>query len=167
MAETNGELPQVKALGIDYGKVRIGLATSDDLGMLAHPLKTISGKPEDSPVGVIVEIIEERGIRDLVIGIPFHSDGRESTMSREVVRFIALLREKLGEDFSIHEVDELMTTKIAREKLQQAGKKKQQVNGIVDQLAAVEILQDWLNRQADEAAAHSLLPDIDLYPDED
>ncbi|MDF1816235.1 MAG: Holliday junction resolvase RuvX [Verrucomicrobiales bacterium] len=152
----------VKALGIDYGKVRIGLAVSDDLGMLAHPLKTIPGNGETDPAELIAQVVNERGIKDLVIGMPYHSDGRESTISKEVSVFITKLKEKLGDNFPIHEVDELMTTKTAREKLRQAGRKQRETKGILDQAAAAEILQDWLNRRADSA-----FPEIDLYPDED
>ncbi|MDF1754614.1 MAG: Holliday junction resolvase RuvX [Verrucomicrobiales bacterium] len=152
----------VKALGIDYGTVRIGLATSDDIGMLAHPFQTISGKSEDNPAQVIHQIVKERGIKDIVIGLPLHSDGSESTMSKEVAKFVVKLRKELGENFPIHEVDELRTTRTAREKLQQAGKKEKEVKGILDQVAAAEILQDWLDQRAG-----SLLPDIDLFPEED
>jgi putative Holliday junction resolvase len=151
----------VKAMGIDYGKVRIGLATSDDLGMLAHPFQTIPGKPEDHPVETIVEIVRERGIKDLVIGMPDHSDGRESTISKEVRKFIARLRDALGEEFPIHEVDELRTTRTAREKLQQAGKKQKEMKGLLDQAAAMEILQDWLNRRVE-----SQVMNIDFPPGE-
>lgn len=152
----------VKALGIDYGTVRIGLAVSDDIGMLAHPLKTISGKPEDNPLEEIAATVEERQIKDIVIGMPRHSDGRESTMSKLVAEFVTKLQARLGEDFPVHEVDELMTSKIASEKLAQAGKKSRDHKAILDQAAAVEILQDWLNRRAD-----TIFPEIDLFPEED
>ena len=103
----------VRALGIDYGTVRIGLATSDDLGMFAHPCQTISGKPEHNPVETIAKIIEERGIKEIVIGLPLHADGRESTMSKAVVKFIEQLHQKIGAEFTIRQVDELGSTKSA------------------------------------------------------
>ncbi len=151
----------VKALGIDYGKVRIGLATSDDLGMFAHPLLTISGKAEDQPEATIFNLIKERGIREVVIGLPLYSSGAESAMSREVVAFVARLREGLGDDFPIHQVDELGTTKSAREKLQQAGRKQKDQKAILDQAAAVEILQTWLDQRS-----NPLLP-LDDFSEEE
>jgi putative holliday junction resolvase len=151
----------VKALGIDYGKARIGLATSDDLGMFAHPLCTISGKPGDQPEAAILKIVQERGIREIVIGLPLYSSGAESEMSREVRAFVGRLREILGSDFPIHWMDELMTTRTAREKLQQAGKKLKDQKAILDQAAAVEILQEWLNQRS-----HSLFP-IEDFPEEE
>ena len=150
----------VKALGIDFGKVRIGLATSDDLGMLAHPLETISGKSDDEPIEVILKVVEQRGIRDIVIGLPLHADGSDSTMSCEVKTFAGLLKEKLEDGISIHLVDEWASTKAAREKLLAAGKKERDHQPVLDQLAAVEILQDWLNQRAD-----LLSPEIDLLID--
>jgi len=144
-------------MGIDYGKVRIGLAVSDDLGLFAHPLQTISGKSQDHPVDVINRLIGDRGIRQLVVGMPLHASGDESRISREVRGFISALRESLGPDFPIHEMDELMTTRTAREKLIEAGTKKSRLPEILDQAAAVEILQSWLNQR---------LPPADPYDPE-
>lgn len=149
----------IKALGVDFGEARIGLATSDDLGLLAHPYQTISGKPEDNPVEALIEIIHELSIQDLVIGLPLHSDGRASTTSKRVIKFIEQLRKHLGEQFPIHQVDELMTTKIARQRLEQSKKKftEEELKKVIDQAAAVEILQDWLNQK--QPAVIDGLPD--------
>lgn len=139
----------VKALGIDYGTVRIGLAVSDDLGLMAHPLKTVSGKKEDNPVESILEVIRDRSIDDIVIGLPLHSDGRESSMSRKVQNFVKQLRRELGTEFPIHLVDELRTTRHAHAKLIEAGRREKDIGAILDQAAAAEILQQWLDARVD------------------
>jgi putative Holliday junction resolvase len=135
----------IRVLGIDYGTVRIGLAVSDDLGMFAHPLKTISGKADDRPAEEIAGIVRERGIREIVIGLPLHADGRESTMSRAVLKFIEILRERLGDEIPIHQVDEWASSKTARHKIESSGRKKKDIEQILDQAAAMEILQGWLD----------------------
>ncbi len=152
----------VRALGIDYGTVRIGLAVSDDLGMLAHPFRTISGRPEGKPIEAIATIVAERKIRDIIVGSPRHADGRESTMSKEADRFAEKLRDRFGEQITVHLVDELMTTKIARDKLLQSGRKKESIGDVIDQAAAVEILQSWLDGRQGPA---QIPGEIDLFPD--
>lgn len=137
-----------KALGIDFGEVRIGLATSDDIGLLAHPYQTISGKQEEHPARAIVKIVNLLNIKHIVIGLPLHSDGSESKTSKRVVKFVKQLNELLPEGFPVYQVDELMTTKIAREKILQRNKRitEEEMKKILDQAAAVEILQDWLDQ---------------------
>ncbi len=151
----------VKALGIDYGTVRIGLAVSDDIGLLAHPLETISGKSSDAPVQTVVSIARDRGIRDIVVGLPLHASGDESTMSLASREFANKLSAELGDGVQIHLVDELMTSRIAKDKLLRAGKKPEEIKAVLDQAAAVEILQDWLNKRAD-----LLPPPISEFEDE-
>ena len=138
-----------KVMGIDYGTVRIGLAVSDSLGMLARPLLTVSGRKEDRPVEAIAGIIDEEKIEQAVIGIPDHADGREGAITVKVREFVALLREAVGEDFPIHEADEWGSTLAAREKLRAAGKKEAEIDEMIDQAAAAEILQNWLDRRCE------------------
>ncbi|MEM6917141.1 MAG: Holliday junction resolvase RuvX, partial [Verrucomicrobiota bacterium] len=88
----------IRALGIDYGTVRIGLAVSDDLGFLAHPLETVSGEKVEAAIERIRDIIEERQIEDMVVGLPLHLDGMEGKAVRRVRRFIEILREGVPEN---------------------------------------------------------------------
>lgn len=139
----------IKALGIDYGTVRIGLAVSDDLGFLAHPLETVSGEKLEAAVEKIAGIVEERRIEDVIIGLPLHLDGREGKAVRRVRNFEEALKEKLPAETRWHEVDERFTTAVAMDKLHAVGKNEKNSRQMIDQAAAVEILQRWLDERAE------------------
>ena len=70
---------QHPALGIDYGEARIGIAATDPVGIMAHPVETIHRHKTDG-VTRIVQLVQERGIRTLVLGIPVRMDGTEGTL---------------------------------------------------------------------------------------
>tara|TARA_R110002096_G_scaffold32485_5_gene94395 strand:+ start:2383 stop:2832 length:450 start_codon:yes stop_codon:yes gene_type:complete len=135
----------VKALGIDFGKARIGVAVSDDIGLLAHPVENVPGGDLEIAVTRIAEIVRDRGIKDLVIGLPLHLNGDEGIAVEGVRRFSKLLRKKLPDEVSFHEVDERFTTQMAMDKLHEAGRTAKDSKGIIDQAAAIEILQQWLD----------------------
>ncbi len=139
----------VRALGIDHGAARIGLAVSDDIGLLAHPLETVPATDQERAIARIREIIVERGIRDVVVGLPLHMNGEEGEAVGKVRRFAKRLREVISEEIQFHEVDETLTTKDAMAKLHAAGRNEKNSRSIIDQAAAVEILQRWLDEQAD------------------
>lgn len=138
----------VKALGIDYGDARIGLAVSDDLGMLAHPLRTVSGHDQAAAVKEISAIVEDRKIEDLVIGLPLRSDGSEGDAVKKVRKFLERLVPVLESQPTVHEVDESYTTQVAMAKLHAVGRNEKNSRHMIDQAAAVEILQSWLDRRA-------------------
>ncbi len=138
----------VRALGIDYGTVRIGLSVSDDLGFLAHPLETVSGENPDKAIEKIAAVVVDRKIEDIVIGLPLHSNGDEGKAVRSVRRFSAQLKEAVSEFIRWHEIDERYTTQLAMEKLHSVGRNEKNSRKIIDQAAAVEILQKWLDERA-------------------
>ncbi len=133
-----------RVLGIDHGEARIGLALSDDLGMLAHPLETIHVRQVADPLGRIAEIVKARAIRDIVVGLPFRIDGSAGTAAEKVRAFIVELRKRLP-DCSFIEMDERLSTVDAQAKLHAAGRTVKNSRSIIDQAAAVTILQDYLN----------------------
>ena len=135
----------VKALGIDYGTARIGLAVSDDLGMLAHPLETVPAHSVEASTRRIAELVGERQIKDIVVGLPLHMNGEEGSAVKKVRRYVEQLRGEIGAEVVFHEIDETWTTKTAMEKLHQAGRNEKNSRNIIDQAAAVEILQVWLD----------------------
>ncbi|MEM7696793.1 MAG: Holliday junction resolvase RuvX [Verrucomicrobiota bacterium] len=143
---TNGAPSQeVRALGIDHGTVRIGVAKSDDIGLLAHPVETIDAKDSSVAVARIIELVETFGISDLVFGIPYRENGEAGSAAARVSEFIEKVRQRLPEGVACHEVDEAWTTQDAMAKLHQAGRTEKNSRGIIDQAAAVEILQRWLD----------------------
>lgn len=131
------------ALGIDYGEARIGIAATDACGILAHPVESIHLRHTE-PIARIRELVQQKGIRTLVLGLPLRLDGTEGTACAKVRAFGEKLRASLPE-LPLLYVDEFLTTTAAQEKLHQAGKKAKNFKPIIDQAAAVEILNNWLD----------------------
>jgi len=130
------------ALGIDHGDARIGIAATDPVGILAHPVETIDARRTD-PVERIAALADERGIRTLVVGLPLRMDGSEGTAAEKVRRFAETLATRLPE-LPLVFVDETMTTLSAAAKLHQAGRNARRQKAVIDQAAAVEILEGWM-----------------------
>ncbi len=131
------------ALGIDYGEARIGIAATDACGILAHPVESIHLRHTE-PISRIRELVQQKGIRTLVLGLPLRLDGTEGTACTKVRAFGDKLRAALPE-LPLLFVDEFLTTTAAQEKLHQAGKKAKNFKPIIDQAAAVEILNNWMD----------------------
>ncbi len=130
------------ALGIDFGQARIGIAATDPVGILAHPVESITLATTD-PLDRIASLITERGIQTLVLGLPLRLDGSEGSACEKVRAFGTQLNAHFP-TLPLHYVDEFLTTHRAQEKLHAAGKKARQFKPIIDQAAAVEILNNWL-----------------------
>ncbi len=144
-------------LGVDHGEARIGLAITDVVGILAHPLETIQVKTTD-PVTRIVELIIERGVQQVVIGLPLRMDGSEGTAAEKIRKFTDFLAEKIT--IPIKYQDERLTTVSAAAKLHQAGRNAKKQKTMIDQAAAVEILSDWLSAQTPEYYQEDFHPDL-------
>ena len=130
------------ALGIDFGQARIGIAATDACGILAHPVESIH-LDRTEPLERIAQLVAERGIRTLVLGLPLRLDGTEGTACEKVRAFGERLHARLPELPLVY-VDEFLTTTMAQEKLHAAGKKAKDFRPIIDQAAAVEILNAWM-----------------------
>lgn len=130
------------ALGIDYGETRIGIAATDPLGILAHPVETIDRRRTE-PLERIAELAKLRGAKTLVVGLPVRIDGTEGTAAEKVRAFAARLAERLP-DLPLVLIDESLTTVRASAKLREAGRKARRQREVIDQAAAVEILRTWL-----------------------
>ncbi len=130
------------ALGIDHGDARIGIAATDDFGILAHPVETID-QSKGNPIERIARLVELRKIQTLVLGLPIRMDGSEGTSAAKVRAFADLLRERVP-TIPLIFVDETLTTSSAAAKLREAGRNAKQQKAIIDQAAAVEILNIWM-----------------------
>lgn len=129
-------------LAIDHGDARIGLAATDEFGIGTHPVETIDCRKTEI-IPRILEVIAERKIQAVVLGLPLRMDGSEGTSSKKVRKFGKELRANLG-DIPLTLFDERFTTVTASEKLRSAGRKAKQQKGVIDQAAALEILKDYL-----------------------
>ena len=143
----------MKVIGIDYGASRIGIAASDDAGIMAHPVKTVKIGEEETPADVvpqIVSVVEEKEAEIVVVGMPFHMDGSEGDAVEAVEAWVEQLSDALP-DAAIEMVDERLTTVVAQTKLREAGISSKDSKDIIDQVAAVEILQSYLEAQQQAA----------------
>ena len=131
-------------LGIDFGRARIGAAISDELLFLAHPLETIPAN-EKAPARV-AEIVRDKKIDRVVVGIPRHMSGEVGAAANEALRFVEVLRAILP--CEVVTWDERLTTVAANRALREAGKKTRDTRGYVDQVAAQMILQGYLDSRA-------------------
>ncbi len=135
-----------RALGIDHGDARIGLAISDELGMLAHPLETIAVKDTPDTTARIAQVVAERGIGNIVIGLPKNMDGTTGPAAEKVRAFAEKLRTLVT--CPIRLWDERLTTVAAQKSLHEAGRNVKQSRAVIDQVAAQLILQGWLDSQS-------------------
>ena len=139
-------------LGIDFGRARIGLAISDELRLLAHPLETIAANKDSGKR--IAEIVRQRKIDKVVVGIPRHMSGKLGAAANEALEFATKLRALVP--CEVETWDERLTTVAANRALRDAGKKTRQTRKIVDQVAAQMILQGYLDRQSDAMPAKEI-----------
>ena len=133
-----------RILGLDFGRARIGVAISDELQMLAHPLETIPANEE--PASRVAEIVREKQVDHVVAGIPRQMNGQIGPAAAEVLEFVEKLRAILP--CPVVTWDERLTTVAAHRALRDAGKKTRDTRGYVDQVAAQMILQTYLDRRA-------------------
>lgn len=141
MSTTDTSTPH-PALGIDHGDARIGIAATDDFGILAHPVETIDRSRTD-PLERIASLVQARRIRTLVLGLPLRTDGSEGDSALKVRAFAKSLQARLP-DLPLHFIDEAFTTSSAAAKLHEAGRNAKQQKAVIDQAAAVEILNIWM-----------------------
>ena len=134
-----------RALGIDHGDARIGLALSDELRMLAHPLETIAG--DKDAIAKIVKRVEEKAVDTVVMGLPKNMNGTKGPAAQKVEAFAEVLRGKLPAGVRVVLWDERMTTQAAQKSLHEAGRNVKNSRAIIDQVAAQLILQGWLDAQ--------------------
>lgn len=135
-----------RILGIDHGTVRIGLAISDELELIASPLKTLDAR--DEPEREITRIVRDKRVEKIVIGMPFHMSGDKGGAAERVERFGNNLGKALRHEVPIEFVDERLSSVEAEASLSRAGiTGKRERNEVIDQLAAVVILQEYLNSQ--------------------
>jgi putative holliday junction resolvase len=130
-------------LALDLGRARIGVAISDELQLLAHPLETILA--DKQAIQRLAQIIREKKVDHVVVGIPRQMNGQIGVAATEALRFVEKLRTILP--CPVVTWDERLTTVAAHRALREAGKKTRDTRAYVDQVAAQMILQGYLDRR--------------------
>ena len=141
-------------LAIDTGNVRVGLAATDVLGITVHPVATFSKKKEDV-IARITEEVAERGIRQLVVGLPLLRSGKEGAQARRARAFAEQVQTALP-GLPLTFIDERHTSADATAKLKAVGRKtREQCKDVLDQAAAMEIMYRYLQSKGHNPHAHS------------
>jgi putative holliday junction resolvase len=130
----------VRVLALDYGSARCGCAVSDPTGTLATPIDPVLRPATRKGFKRLLEVVRERGVGRVVVGLPLSLSGADSDQTREARAFAQRLREALGVPVDLY--DERFTTAIAARARGAAGSE--------DSRAAAVLLEDWLARHRRE-----------------
>ena len=133
----------VRVAAIDLGKARVGIAVSDELGLLAHPRPFLEGKSRKPLIAALVAMAREEGIERFLVGLPLEMTGEEGPAARRVMAFAQELANAAGVDIEL--VDERLTTVEATQQLRASGISARAGKSLVDGVAAAVILQSWLD----------------------
>jgi putative Holliday junction resolvase len=133
-------LPRI--LAVDWGERRIGMAVSDDLGILATGLPTLEIRGEAEAVARVADTIRTVEADSVVVGLPLTLKGERGEAARAVERFAEALRRETPVVVSLY--DERLTSALAERRMRERGEKSRGRKGRVDQGAAVALLEGWL-----------------------
>lgn len=134
----------MKYIAIDYGTKRTGIAVSDPKGILAFPRQTLVMTTRENFFSELLEVIHNEAPNALVIGFPVLLDGSETCITRQVRNFITRLSHYIT--LPIFLMKEVLSTYAAKSDLQARGYQHSKLKAVVDQQAAVHILQSFLDQ---------------------
>lgn len=135
------ELRRGVRLGVDVGRARVGVARSDPDGMLAVPVETVARR--GASVERVVAIAAEYEAIEILVGLPVSLSGGETASTADAREFAQGLAE--ASDLPVRLVDERLSTVTAHDALRQSGRSQRNSRNIVDQIAAVVLLQQALD----------------------
>lgn len=131
-------------VGIDIGTVRIGVARSDRDGYLATPVETVD-RGSENPIGQLVSVIAELDAIEVIVGLPLSLNGSHTASTEDALVMARELSENTH--VPVRLIDERLTTVSAHSALRGTGKKQKQTRSVIDQVAAVMILQHALDSE--------------------
>ena len=134
-----------QVVAIDYGKVRCGIAATDDMQLIASALTTVETK---NIFSFLEKYFSENKVETLVIGLPTDLKGNLSEIETDILKFVEKVKE-LFPEVEIHRFDERFTSKMASFFISQSGKnkKKRQEKALIDKVSATIILQNFLEQK--------------------
>lgn len=132
-----------RVLAVDFGERRVGLALSDPAGLIAQGLETIQTAGSGETLASIVDIVEEKQVRQIILGLPVHMDGAAGEMAGKVEELADQLRKKVSCD--VRTWDERLTSVSARRAMQEMGGATRGRKGSLDRIAATLLLQNYLD----------------------
>lgn len=134
----------MRIIGIDYGDARIGIAVSDPFGWTAQAVETITWRNNlGKPIERIIQLTKEYNVEKIVIGFPKNMNGTIGPRGEKTLEFIDLLLQNVNKE--VIKWDERLTSVAANRTMHEMGLKTSKKKGVVDQIAAVYILQGYLD----------------------
>ncbi|MGB0034688.1 MAG: Holliday junction resolvase RuvX [Candidatus Acidiferrales bacterium] len=134
-----------RILAIDYGRKRVGLALSDELGLTAQPHATLVRTNRRNDLRRLREICLQHSVGHIVVGHPLHMNGKAGEMADEAVRFAVRLHKELGIEVEL--VDERLTSWEAEQTLTETNSSPRRKRSSIDDVAAAVLLRDYLERR--------------------
>jgi putative Holliday junction resolvase len=149
-----------RRLGIDVGSVRIGVAVSDPDALLATPVETVARdrRKSDRHVRRLTTLVDEFHAVEVVVGLPRTLADRSGAAAMEAVELADALAPRVA-PVPVRLVDERFTTVVAQRSLREAGVRAKGQRSVIDQVAAVGILQNWLDQRRAAMTAHGEVGD--------
>jgi putative holliday junction resolvase len=140
-------LPRLRGrvLGLDVGSKTVGMAVSDPLGITAQGLTTLRRKNKKHDFEQLAAVIHHYEVQEIVVGLPLRMSGAEGTQSEKMQLFAQDLRKRF--ELPVHLSDERLTSAEANRVLRDSEMSIKRRGEVVDRLAAVLILQNWLDRR--------------------
>ncbi|MCR5350531.1 MAG: Holliday junction resolvase RuvX [Acholeplasmatales bacterium] len=138
----------MKYLGLDLGSRTLGVAISDELGMLARPLETLRFKDDDYETAYlyVIETCKKEKIKEVVLGLPRHMNGDQGVRAQISYDFKDKIEQ--NSDIKVHLEDERMTTIIVDKAMISGNMRREKRKEKKDEMAAVVILQSFLDRNS-------------------
>ena len=139
-----------RRLGIDVGTVRIGVAVSDPDGILATPVETVRRERGDRHLRRLTDLVDELEVIEVVVGLPRTLADRAGSSAVDAIELATALAARIT-PIPVRLADERLTTVSASRSLREAGVRARQQRAMIDQAAAVAILQGWLDQRRNAA----------------
>lgn len=134
-----------RTLGVDYGERRVGLAISDELGMMALSLDILQVQSSKQAIREVLRLCQEKQVAGIVVGLPLNMDGSRGPAVEAVERFVLELRRQGGRPVEVW--DERLSSRQVERMLIDSDVSRSRRKGLVDKLAAQVILQSYLDAQ--------------------
>ena len=151
-AESKDSLSRRRVLGLDVGSKRIGVAVSDPLGITAQGLETLQRENKRVDFERLAKLARQYDVSEIVVGFPLRMSGVEGVQAEKMQRFAQDLHERLGVE--VHLWDERLSSAQANRLLRETEMSIKRRGEVVDQMAAVLILQSWMEYRAQRHGAN-------------
>lgn len=143
--------PRRAVCALDLGAARVGVAVTDELGLMAHPRGALAAKPRPALLTALKDLVEEEQIGRIIVGFPLDMRGTEGEAARRARDTAQAIADATSCEVELF--DERLTTVQAQRALTASGVKGKKARARIDEASAVAILQAWLDARAERRAA--------------